>query len=61
MVDTDGAIVRDTLDEIVRDRDTLGETVTDGVTDGIKIVDAKKYAHSGLCVTYVVVCEAPYV
>ena len=52
MTDTDGGFVRDTLDECVvdrdivdetvRDRDVLDETVTDGVADGIKIVEAKK-------------------
>ena len=52
MTDTDGAFVPDTLDECVvdrdivdetvRDRDVLDETVTDGVADGIKIVEAKK-------------------
>ena len=51
--DTDGdaAIDRDILDERVKDRDALDEIVTDGVADGIKMVDAKKYAHNGLCVT----------
>ena len=33
---------RDTVDECVVDRDVLDETVTDGVADGIKIVEAKK-------------------
>ena len=52
MTDADGAFVpdtldervidRDILDETVRDRDVLDETVTDGVADGIKIVEAKK-------------------
>jgi hypothetical protein len=42
VTDRDGGFVRDTLDERVRDRDIVDETVTDGVTDGIKIVDAKK-------------------
>ena len=42
MTDTDGGFVRDTLDECVVDRDIVDETVTDGVTDGMKIVDAKK-------------------
>jgi hypothetical protein len=42
VTDTDGAVVRDTLDESVIDRETVDETVTDGVTEGIKIVEAKK-------------------
>jgi len=52
VTDTDGAFVRDTdgdaaidrdiLDERVKDRDKVDEIVTDGVTDGMKIVDAKK-------------------
>jgi len=35
--------------------------VVDGVREGIKIVDPKKYAQSGLWVVYVVVCGDPYV
>jgi hypothetical protein len=42
LTDGDAAIDLDILDERVKDRDTLDEIVTDGVTDGIKIVDAKK-------------------
>ena len=42
VTDTDGAIVRDILGERVRDRDRVDETVTDGVTDGMNIVAAKK-------------------
>ena len=42
VVDTDGAVVGDILDERVIDRDTVDETVRDGVTEGIKIVAAKK-------------------
>ena len=42
MTDTDGAVVRDTVDEPVIEREPVDETVTDGVTDGMKIVDAKK-------------------
>jgi hypothetical protein len=51
VTDTDGGFVRDTLDECVvdrdiidetvKDRDALDETVTYGVTDGMKMVDAK--------------------
>lgn len=50
-MDTDGAFVCDTLDEIVIDRDRLDDIVTEGVTDGIQIFAAKKYAQRGLCVT----------
>ena len=42
MTDTDGAVVRDTLDESVIDCDTVDETVTDGVADGINIFAVKK-------------------
>jgi hypothetical protein len=42
VTDSDGAIVRDTLDERVIDRDRVDDTVTDGVTDGMKIVAPKK-------------------
>jgi hypothetical protein len=42
VTDTDSAIVRDTLCERVMDRVKLDETVTDGVTDGMKIVAPKK-------------------
>lgn len=48
MTDTDGGIVCDTLVERVIDRDRVDETVIDGVREGIKIVDPKKYAHNGL-------------
>ena len=41
----------DTLDEIVIDRDTLDEIVTEDVTEGIQMFAAKKYAQRGLCVT----------
>ena len=42
VTDTDGAVVGDILVERVIDREPVDETVTDGVTDGIKIVAAKK-------------------
>jgi hypothetical protein len=42
VTDADGAVVGDTLAERVIDRDTVDETVRDGVTEGIKIVAAKK-------------------
>lgn len=40
--DGDAAIDRDILDEIVVEADRLDEPVSDGVADGIKIVEAKK-------------------
>lgn len=33
--DTDGAVERDTLEERVRDRDRVDETVADGLIEGI--------------------------
>lgn len=51
MIDTDGAVLRDTLGETDKDVDPLDEIVRDGVIEGIQIVAAKKYAQSGLCVT----------
>jgi hypothetical protein len=42
VTDADGAVVGDTLVERVIDRDTVDETVRDGVIEGIKIVEAKK-------------------
>ena len=42
VTDADGAFVRDTDDDAAIDRDILDEIVTDGVADGIKMVDAKK-------------------
>lgn len=61
LTDAVGAVECEILGECVRDCDRLGERVTEGVADGMKIFAAKKYAQRGLCVTYVVVCGDPYV